>query len=37
MALDIITWLMLYIMILAAVFLTFLGIDAYKEWKEKRD
>lgn len=37
MALDIITWLMLYIMILAAAFLTFLGIDAYREWKKKHD
>jgi hypothetical protein len=37
MALDIITWLMLYIMFLAAMLLTFLGIDAYKEWKNRND
>jgi len=37
MVLDVITWLMVYILGLAAVFLTFLGIDAYREWKDKHD
>jgi hypothetical protein len=37
MALDILMWLMLYIMFLAAVLLTFLSIDAYREWKDSRD